>query len=207
MSEHEFSRRAAVVAAAGATLAPGLVMAAAPVVTMLGDSLTAGYGLSRDQALPVKLQARLRALGSNAVVRSAGVNGDTSATALARLDRSVRPDTDVCIVALGGNDLLQISDPARLRANLDQIIRRLKGRGIKVVLVGLAAPAELGGYAGAFNRVYVDLALQHGVPLYPDILAGVARNRALNLPDGIHPNAHGVDIIAERLAPVIKTAL
>jgi acyl-CoA thioesterase-1 len=146
-------------------------------------------------------------MGSNAVVRSAGVNGDTSAMALARLDRSVRSDTDICVVALGRNDLLQISDPTRLHSNLDQIIRRLKSRGIRVVLVGLAAPPELGAYAKAFDRVYADLARQHGLTLYPDILAGVARNRALNLADGIHPNARGVQVIAERLAPVVRRAI
>jgi acyl-CoA thioesterase I len=190
-----------------AVLAPSAALAAPPVITMLGDSLTAGYGLSRDQALPVKLQARLRALGSDAVVRGAGVNGDTSGMALARLDRAVKADTDVCVVALGGNDLLQITDPGRTMANLDEIIRRLKGRGIRVVLVGVAAPPELGGYARAFDKMFADLARRHGVAFYPNILDGVARNRALNLADGIHPNARGVEVIAERLAPVVRRSL
>ena len=108
-----------------------------PVVTVLGDSITAGLGLPSSAALPVQLQAQLRKLGANVVVRGAGVSGDTTAGGLARVDFSVQKDTSVCIVALGGNDLLQGLDPKRTKANLDKIVARLRARKIAVVLAGL----------------------------------------------------------------------
>jgi acyl-CoA thioesterase-1 len=143
-----------------------------------------------------------------AQVRAAGVSGDTTAGGLARVDFSVRKDTDLVIVALGANDLLQGQDPKRTRANLDGIIRRLKARKVGVVLAGIAAPVEIGGgYARDFNAIWPALARAHGVPLYPNLIDGVARVPALNQPDGIHPNARGAAIIAARLAPVVARAL
>ena len=209
-NSNDLTRRAALGAALAAAAAVTPIAAgAAPrkVVTILGDSITSGYGLSSKAALPAQLQAQIDALRAPALIRGAGVAGDTSATGLARLDRAVKGDTDVCIVALGGNDLLTLTDPALTRANLDRIIRRLKARRIDVVLVGVGAPPELGSYARAFNALYPSLAREHGVPLYADILAGVARDRALNQSDGIHPNARGVAVIAKRLAPVVRDAV
>jgi acyl-CoA thioesterase-1 len=147
-------------------------------------------------------------MGVNAVVRAAGVSGDTTAGGLSRVDFSVRKDTDLAIVALGANDLLQGQDPRRARANLDGIIKKLKARRIGVVLTGIAAPVEIGGgYARDFNAIFPALARANGVPLYPNLLDGVARRPALNQPDGIHPNARGAQIIAARLAPVVAKAL
>lgn len=201
------TRRAFVVGAAAAC-APALV-AAAPrkVVTILGDSITSGYGLPSNLALPAQLQAQLNALRVPAVIRGAGISGETSAGGLARVDRSVKGDTDICVVALGGNDLLQFIDPQQTRANLDKLIRRLKARRIEVVLVGIKAPLEFGAFARRFDGIYPSLAREHGVLLYADILAGVARDRALNQSDGIHPNGRGVTVIAQRLAPLIRDAV
>jgi acyl-CoA thioesterase-1 len=188
--------------------AAGPALAKTRVVTVLGDSITAGYGLPAAAALPAQLQLALRKLGVEAVVRAAGVSGDTTAGGLSRVDFSVRKDTDLAIVALGANDLLQGQDPKRTRANLDGIIRKLQARRIGVVLTGIAAPVEIGGgYARDFNAVFPSLARARGVPLYPNLLDGVARQRALNQPDGIHPNARGAQIIAARLAPVVAKAL
>ncbi len=188
---------------------PALAQAARPrVITMLGDSITAGYGLPAASALPNQLRLQLQKLGVPAQVRAAGVSGDTTAGGLARVDFSVRKDTDLVIVALGANDLLQGQDPKRTRANLDGIIRRLKARKVGVVLAGIAAPVEIGGgYARDFNAIWPALARAHGVPLYPNLIDGVARVPALNQPDGIHPNARGAAIIAARLAPVVARAL
>ena len=195
---------AGVLAAAG-TLA---VTRAPPVVTLLGDSITAGFGLPAAAALPARLQAALTRLGAAAHVRGAGVSGDTTADGLARVDFSVQGDTAVCVVALGGNDLLQGLDPRVTRANLEQVVRRLKARHIDVVLVGLTAPRAIGaGYARDFDAVFPAVARDTAVVLYPDLLAGVARNSALNQADGIHPNAAGVNIIAARLAPVVARRL
>lgn len=196
-------------------LAGGLALAAAPAlaqrrrfVTILGDSITAGLGLPAAQALPARLEAALAAAGVLARVRGAGVSGDTTAGGLARLDFSVRPDTDVCVVALGGNDLLSGLDPRTTRANLDRIVRRLKARRISVIVAGLAAPSAIGArYARDFSAVFPAVARANGVPLYPDLLAGVGRNPRFNQRDGIHPNAAGVQLIAQRLAPVVARTL
>lgn len=192
-------------------LAAGSALAAPPrtkIVTVLGDSITAGYGLAAKSALPYQLQLALTKLGVAAQVRAAGVSGDTTAGGLARVDFSVRKDTDLTVVALGANDLLQGQDPKRTRANLDGIVRKLKSRKIAVVLTGIAAPVEVGGgYARDFNAVFPAVARTHGVPLYPNLLDGVARQPTLNQPDGIHPNARGAAIIAARLAPTVAKAL
>jgi acyl-CoA thioesterase-1 len=178
------------------------------VITLLGDSITAGYGLPGKAALPNQLQVALTRMGVANVVRAAGVSGDTTAGGLGRVDFSVQKDTSLAIVALGGNDLLQGLDPKRTRANLDGIIRKLKARKIPVLLVGITAPAEVGGgYARDFNAVFSSLAKTHGVPLYPNLIDGVARRRDLNQPDGIHPNAQGVQVITAKLAPVVAKAL
>ena len=178
------------------------------VITVLGDSITAGYGLPGKAALPNQLHLALTRLGVANIVRAAGVSGDTTASGLGRVDFSVQKDTDLAIVALGGNDLLQGLDPKGTRANLDGIIKKLKARRIPVLLAGIVAPTQVGGgYARDFNAVFTGLAKAHGVPLYPNLIEGVARQRTLNQPDGIHPNARGVQVITAQLAPVVARAL
>lgn len=206
------SRRAlvtgALVTGAVAALPLSALAARGPVVTVLGDSITAGLGLPAHDALPNQLHLALEKLGAPNQVRGAGVSGDTTAGGLARVNFSVQPDSSVVVVALGGNDLLQGLDPKVTRANLDKIIRRLKERRKRVVLAGVAAPPEIGrGYAADFNAIFPSLAKAHRIALYPDLLAGVERNPSLNQGDGIHPNAHGVKIIAARLAPVVAKVL
>jgi acyl-CoA thioesterase-1 len=179
-----------------------------PVVTLLGDSITAGYGLPAAVALPARLQVALTRQGVSAIVRGAGVSGDTTADGLARVDFSVQADTALCVVALGGNDLLQGLDPRGTRANLERIVRRLKARRFAVVLAGLVAPRAIGAaYARDFDAVFPSVAHDTGALLYPDLLAGVARNPNLNQADGIHPNAAGVDIVAAGLARVVARSL
>ncbi|OYU70197.1 MAG: arylesterase [Alphaproteobacteria bacterium PA2] len=175
------------------------------IVTILGDSLTAGYGLATAQAFPAQLETILRRKISGLVVRPAGVSGDTSAGGLARVDFSVQADTSLCIVALGGNDLLQGVDPKVTAANLKAIVSSLKRRKIPVLLAGLKPPPVIGAsYARDFARVFSDLARAQGLPLYPDLMAGVGP--ALRQRDGIHPTASGARIIASGLAPfVLKT--
>jgi acyl-CoA thioesterase-1 len=200
--------RRTLVAGALAALPARALAARGKVVTILGDSITAGLGLPGRDALPNQLHLALEKLGVPNVVRGAGVSGDTTAGGLARLSFSVRPDSEVVVVALGGNDLLQGLDPKATRSNLDKIIQTLKARHKGVVLAGISAPLEIGrDYAQAFNAVFPSLAKQYGVALYPDLLAGVARNPALVQTDGLHPNARGVQIIAARLAPVVARVL
>jgi acyl-CoA thioesterase-1 len=177
-------------------------------VAILGDSITAGYGLPAPQALPARLQAELARLGDPVRVIAAGVFGDTTAGGVRRVDRATPEGVRVCVVALGGNDLLNGEDPARVRANLARIVRRLQARGVTVVLAGLRVPPLLdGGYARAFDAAFEAVARTTGVIFLPDMLAGVALNPALNQRDGIHPNAAGVQVIARRLAPLVARAL
>lgn len=200
------TRRAVVTGLAILPATPAL--AATKVVTVLGDSITAGYGLPSAQSLPVQLQTELKRLGQDVRVRNAGVSGDTTGGGLKRVDFSVRNDTSVCVVALGGNDLLMGQEPRVVRDNLRKLIARLQARGMTVVLAGMRAPDQLGGaYAGEFNAVFRELARTPGVVSYPNLLDGVAGMRSLNQRDGIHPNAAGVKVIARRLAPVVARAL
>ena len=178
------------------------------VVTMLGDSLTAGYGLRAKDAIPARLQAALQASGLKAVVRAAGVSGDTSADGLARVGFSVRPDTDLCLVELGGNDLLQGDDAAQTRANLTAILAKLKARHIKAALIGLHAPDQIGAaYAHDFNSAFTAAAEAGHAPLYPSLLGDVGGHPALVQGDRIHPNAAGVKVIVAKLAPFVAKLL
>ena len=178
------------------------------VVTILGDSITAGLGLPADLALPIQLHLALETMGVPNVVRGAGVSGDTSGDGAARMDFSIQPDTQVVVVALGGNDLLQGVNTKVTQANLARILTRLKARHMGVVLAGLHAPPEIGAnYARDFNAIFPSLARTHRVALYPDLLAGVSRNGALNQGDAIHPNAQGAKIIATGLAKVVAREL
>lgn len=206
---HRFPRRTLLIALGSQLAFPqGVLAAAPPVVTMLGDSITAGLGLAAADALPAQLSANLAAMGHPVILRGAAVSGDTTADALARVDFSVQADTRLCLVALGGNDLLQGIEPQRVQANLTVIVRRLKARRIAVVLTGMRAPKAIGAaYAAEFNAVFPAVAKAEGVRLYPFLLDGVAGDPRLNQKDGIHPNAAGVKVIAARLAPVLVRAL
>jgi acyl-CoA thioesterase-1 len=201
-----FIRRALLAGLAAMAGASGRAAGRQRIVTILGDSITAGRGLPAAAALPAQLGAALGKAGAPALVRGAGVSGDTSGDGLARLDFSVQADTDVCLVALGGNDLLQGSEPKALQANLAAIVKRLKARRIAVVLAGQSAPRAVGaGYAHDFDAVFPAVAKAQRVPLYPDLLAGVGM--ALRQSDGIHPNAAGVKVMAAGLAPLVARAL
>jgi acyl-CoA thioesterase-1 len=183
-----------------------LAQDARPRLLVLGDSLAAGYGLPADQAFPTRLQAWLKGAGTDVDVINAGVSGDTSAGGLARIDWALGGAAPgFALVELGANDALRALSPSALYDNLDQIITRLKARNVKVLLAGMYAPRNLGpDYVREFDAVYARLAQKHGVALYPFFLDGVAGDATLNQPDGIHPNARGVDVIVARLGPQVK---
>jgi acyl-CoA thioesterase-1 len=177
-------------------------------IVAFGDSITAGYGLQPEDSLPAKLEAALNAKGYAVEVVNAGVSGDTTAGGLARLDWTLADKPDLLIVALGGNDGLRGLDPAKTRENLDAMLARLKARNVPVVLAGMLAPRNLGPeYAAAFDPIFAELAAAYGATLYPFLLEGVAVERGLNQPDGIHPNPQGVDVIVERMTPVVAAAI
>ncbi len=194
--------------ALAAGIAPGAARAAGLRILAFGDSLTAGYMLDGGDAFPAKLEAALRGAGYDARVANAGVSGDTTADGLARIDWALADPYDYAIVELGANDALRGLDPEAAYANLDAILARLAAHRIKVLLAGMLAPPNLGAdYAKAFDAIFPRLAGKHGVPLYPFFLDGVALHPELQLADGLHPNARGVDTIVARILPAVEALL
>jgi acyl-CoA thioesterase I len=174
-------------------------------LTVLGDSLSAGFGLPAPAAFPARLEQALKAKGVAVEIHNAGVSGDTVAGGLARLDWSIPQGTDAVIVELGANDALRGIDPKVTRAGLDSILRRLKTRGLAVLLAGMRAPRNLGpDYAREFDRIFPELAAAHDVILYPFFLEGIATNAKFNLADGLHPNQAGVDVIVQGILPQVE---
>lgn len=198
---------AVLVTLALAWLARPASAAEAPVrLLALGDSLTAGYGLDRAEAFPAQLERALRGQGLDVVVENGGISGITSVGGRARLKallgakRAAQPDA--VIVELGINDALRGIDPEVTYGNLDAILEHLKARGIPVLLAGMRILPQWRANDGArFEAIYPSLAARHGVPLYPFFLEGVAGEPALNLPDGLHPNAAGIQEIVRRITP------
>jgi len=174
-------------------------------IVAFGDSLTAGYRLAPDQAFPVRLAAKLKARGHDVAVANAGVSGDTTAAGRARLDWAIPDGTDAVILELGANDALRGLPPDQARANLEALITGLKAKGAEILLAGMRAPRNYGPeYTDAFDRIFPELAAQHGLLLYPFFLDGIALDAKLNLDDGIHPNARGVDVIVDGILPKVE---
>jgi acyl-CoA thioesterase-1 len=177
-------------------------------IVFLGDSLTAGLGLPRQQSVPSLVQARLDQEGRHYEVVNAGVSGDTSAGGLRRLDWALEGDVAVLVVELGANDGLRGLPVEQMKQNLDQIVSRAKARGITVILTGMEAPPNYGPrYTSEFRQTFRDLADAHDVVFVPFFLEGVAGIPSLNNSDGIHPNAEGARIIEQTIWRVLEPAL
>jgi acyl-CoA thioesterase-1 len=171
-------------------------------IVALGDSLTAGLGLPANAAFPARLEQALKAKGVAVEITNAGVSGDTASGGLARLDWSVPEGTDAVIVELGANDTLRGIDAKVTRQALEEIVRRLRQRGVAVLLAGMRAAPNLGAdYGRDFEAIYSDLAARNDLLLYPFFLDGVATDAKLNQRDGLHPTAAGVDAIVARILP------
>lgn len=196
-------------AAAGPARGQGAAPGGEVRLLMLGDSITAGYGLARGEGPPARLQALLRAKGRNVRVIDAGVSGDTTAGGRARLEWALADRPQAAIVALGGNDALRGLAPAQMRANLAAILDGLARRGIPVLLAGMLAPPNLGAeYGRDFAAVFATLARERPeLVFYPFLLEGVAGEPGLNQPDRIHPTARGAEVLAARLLPAVETLL
>ena len=179
---------------------------AAPLeLVVLGDSLSSGYGLAPTEGFASVLEKALQDEGLDIRIVNAGVAGDTSTQGLARLDWSVPEGTRAVIVELGANDALRGKDPADTEKALDEILTRLKPRGIAVLLAGMLAPPNMGAdYEARFNPIFPRLAEKHGVLFYPFFLENVAGNQELNQDDGMHPNAQGVQKIVNGILPLVK---
>jgi acyl-CoA thioesterase-1 len=187
------------------------VPAGEPLILAFGDSLTAGYGLGRGLGFAPQLEDALRRHGVKAHVHDAGVSGDTTSGGRQRLGWTLdglprKPD--LAIVELGANDMLRGVDPAVTEANLDAMLAELQRRDIPVLLAGmLAAPNLSPGYRRRFEAIYPTLAAKYDATLYPFFLQGVAGNRALALPDGVHPNFEGVKRVVTGILPTVQRAL
>lgn len=184
--------------------------ATTPAVTLVavGDSLTAGLGVNEEESYPALLERRLQADGYAVRVINAGSSGETTSGTLARIDWVMTMKPDIVILETGANDGLRGLDTNLIRANLQQIITRLKEQKIIVVLAGMRMAWNLGpAYTADFGRIYSELADEHKLICMPFFLEGVAANPALNLDDGLHPNPRGYEIIVGNLLPYVKQAM
>ena len=180
-----------------------------PKIIALGDSLTAGFGLAEKESYPYLLQEKLKADGYNYEVVNAGVSGDTSLGGLERADWVLdQENAKILILELGANDLLRGMPPARMKQNLDKIIKKAKARNIDVLLCGMLAPPTAGSdYQREFTMAFPDLADENKVAFVPFILDGIATKRELNQPDGIHPNPEGAKIMTQNVYAGLKPLL
>jgi acyl-CoA thioesterase-1 len=198
-------RLAANVAAAVLLLFSTAASARPVRILVLGDSLTAGYGLPASDAFQAQMTAALRAKGHDVTLVDAAVSGDTTAGGRARLDWALGDGVDAALVELGANDGLRGVDPASMEANLRAILDALAAKHLPILLSGMLAPPNLGpDYGHAFKAVFTRLADRPGLIFDPFFLEGVAANPALNQPDRLHPNAAGVQRVVARLLPMME---
>jgi acyl-CoA thioesterase-1 len=178
------------------------------VIVILGDSLTAGLGLTQEQSFPSRLQELFAGEGYAEVeILNAGVSGDTTAGGLRRVEQLLAPNVKILVVALGGNDALRGLSVAQTRENLTSIIDQALGQGVQVLLAGMEGPTNLGeDYRESFRNVFVQIAREYqgAVSLVPFLLEGVAGNPSLNQADGIHPTDEGARRIAQHLYPRLR---
>lgn len=174
-------------------------------IVAFGDSLTAGYNLPASAAFPAQLEKALRAKGFDVEIVNAGVSGDTTTAAMARLDWSIPDGTDGVIMELGANDALRGVDPGLTENNFRIMLQKLQDRGIPVLLAGMMAPRNMGdNYVRLFDGMYRPLAAQFNAVYYPFFLQGIAGDPKLNLQDGMHPNAEGVAVIVKNILPTVE---
>lgn len=182
------------------------------VIAALGDSLTQGYGVSRENGFVPQLETWLQGKGEDVRLLNAGVSGDTTAGGLSRVAWTLTPEVDALIVILGGNDLLRGIDPATSRANLDGILQIATEKALPVLIVGLIAPGNYGPeYKSAFDPIYRDLGDKYGTLYYENFFTMLTENGNLKSPeyqfmqsDGIHPNASGVARIVNDIGPIVR---
>lgn len=180
------------------------------VILFFGDSLTAGYGLSVEEAFPSQIEQLLAKEGKSVKVVNAGLSGETSAGGLTRIEWLLRQPVDIFVLELGANDGLRGLPIEQTRSNLQSIIDRVKAKypKAKIVLAGMMVPPNMGpAYSEAFRNIYPDMAKKNGATLIPFLLKDVGGVEKLNQADGIHPNAEGHRIVARNLVPVFRSLL
>ncbi len=182
------------------------------VIAAIGDSLTQGYGLSRENGFVPQLETWLHDKGEDVRLLNAGVSGDTTAGGLSRMAWTLTPEVDALIVTLGGNDLLRGIDPATSRANLDGILQIAIEQALPVLIVGLIAPGNYGPeYKAAFDPIYRDLSHKYGTLFYDNFFATLLEGGNVKIPnskfmqsDGIHPNTSGVTRVVNGIGPIVR---
>ena len=182
------------------------------VIAALGDSLTQGYGLSRENGFVPQLETWLQGKGEDVSLLNAGVSGDTTAGGLSRTAWTLTPEVDALIVNLGGNDLLRGIDPATSHANLDGILQIASEHALPILIVGLIAPGNYGPeYKVTFDAIYPDLSHKYETLLYGNFFSTLIENDEVKTPnskfmqsDGIHPNASGVARVVNDIGPIVR---
>lgn len=175
------------------------------IIVAMGDSLTAGLGISGQKSYPEQLKQLLVASGLHYDVINSGVSGETSSGAKARVDWVLKLQPDIVILETGANDGLRGIEPKLIEENIRSIIETLLARNVRVVLTGMQMVTNLGPeYLSAFNQIYPKLAADYPVTFMPFFLKDVAARPEFNQPDGIHPNAEGYTVVAENLLPYVK---
>jgi len=179
-------------------------------ILFFGDSLTAGYGLSTEEAFPALIEKQLIKEGKKVKVVNAGLSGETSAGGLSRLDWILKQPVEIFVLELGANDGLRGLPLAQTRQNLQAIIDKVKKKypQTKIVLAGMMVPPNMGKeYTTGFQKIFPELARKNNTTLIPFILNGVAGDEKLNQADGIHPTAEGHKIVAGNIIKVIEPLL
>ncbi len=176
------------------------------VILFFGDSLTAGYGLSTEEAFPALTEKNLNKSGKSVKAVNAGLSGETSAGGLSRIDWILRQPIDIFVLELGANDGLRGLPLDQTRKNLQAIIDKVKAKypNVKFVLAGMMVPPNMGTeYATDFKKIYPDLAKKNNATLIPFLLEDVGGIEKLNQPDGIHPNVEGHKIVARNISKIL----
>lgn len=176
-------------------------------IVVLGDSITAGYGLDPTQAYPALLQQKIDAAGLPFIVVNAGVSGDTTSGGLRRVEWALGPGADVLIIALGGNDGLRGISPKQTAENLAGIIKRARAKvpALTVIVAGMQMPGNMGReFVEQFSAVFPSVAKENDAVLMPFLIAGVGGVAEFNQADLIHPNAEGQKRVAENVWMVLR---
>jgi acyl-CoA thioesterase-1 len=179
-------------------------------ILFYGDSLTAGLGLTTEEAFPALIEKKLKQQGKPCKVINAGLSGETSAGGLSRLDWVLRQPVNVFVLELGANDGLRGLPIEQTQKNLQSIIDKVKAKypNVKVVIAGMMVPPNMGpDYTSKFKKIFPELAKKNNATLIPFLLQDVAGNEKLNQADGIHPNVEGHKIVAENVLKVIQPLL
>lgn len=194
--------------AAAKPLATPQIATDKPKIVAFGDSLSAGFGLLEKESYPYLLQEKLKADGHDFEVVNAGVSGDTTLGGLERIDWVLEMENiKVLILELGANDLMRGVPVAKVKANLDTMIRKAKAKNVRILLCGMLAPPGSSDYAREFTNLFPDLATEHKLEFLPFLLDGVALKKELNQADGIHPNAEGEKIMTDNVYKALKPML